>query len=287
MSMILVLATGASLAHKSAGPQVPTDPNLLVRTVIDNELKINEQDHTHWMYRTQRQEGEKSTVKEVVETRACDVDVLVSTNDQPLTAEQRQKENQRLQKLVSDPEEQRKKMKESQEDDQKATAMFKMLPDAFLYRYSSRNRSLVKLTFSPNPHFLPPSREAQVFHGMEGTMTIDAEKKRLVALDGHLAQDVEFFGGLIGHLNKGGRFSVQRAEVASGHWETTLISVQMNGKAIIFKTISLQQNDSMTQFRRVPEDLTPSQAAEILSKQGLAGGREAAVVTGAPGKGGN
>src|SRR5271170_2263953 len=59
MSMILVLATGASLAQQSAGPQVPTDPNLLVRTVIDNELKINEQDHTHWMYRTQRQEGEK------------------------------------------------------------------------------------------------------------------------------------------------------------------------------------------------------------------------------------
>jgi hypothetical protein len=39
---------------------------------------------------------------------------------------------------------------------------------------------------------------------MEGTMLVDAEKKRLVQIDGKLAQDVEFLGRLFGHLEKGG-----------------------------------------------------------------------------------
>jgi hypothetical protein len=247
----------------------PTDPNQLVRAVINNEIRINQQDHSHWMYRDQRQEAKKSTVKEVIEANDCDVDLLVSSNGQLLTPEQRQKENERVEKLVNNPEAQRKKMKEGREDDRKAAEMFKMLPDAFLYQYKQKEPSLTLLSFTPNPSFHPPSREAQVFHEMEGTMLVDAREKRLVELDGQLSQDVQFWGGLIGHLDKGGRFSVKRDEVAPGHWETTLIKVQMTGKVIIFKSISLQQMESMTDFHRVPEDLSPLQAADLLKQQDL------------------
>jgi hypothetical protein len=247
------------------------DPSQLVRAVINNELKINQQDRSHWMYRDQREEAKKSTVKEVIETKDCDVDLLVSSNGQILTPEQRQKENERIEKLASDPEAQRKKMKEGQEDDRKAMEMFKMLPDAFLYQYKQKERFLVLLSFTPSPAFHPPSREAQVFHAMEGTMLVDAREKRLVELEGELAQDVQFLGGLIGHLNKGGRFSVKRAEVVPGHWETTLIKIQMTGKVVIFKSISLQQMEAMTDFHRVPEDLSPLQAADLLRKQDPAG----------------
>ncbi len=255
------------LAQKVTEEQ--TDPNLLVRAVVNNELRINQQDRSHWMYRDQRQEARKSTVKEVIETKNCEVDLLVSSNGQLLTPEQRQKENERLEKLVTDPEAQRKKMKEGQEDDRKAAEMFKMLPDAFLYQYKQSGQSLILLSFTPNPRFHPPTREAQVFHEMEGTMLVDAREKRLVELDGELAQNVQFLGGLIGHLDKGGRFSVKRAEVIPGHWETTLIKVQMTGKVIIFKSISLQQMESMTDFDRVPEDLSPLQAADLLKQQDL------------------
>ena len=77
---------------------------------------------------------------------------------------------------------------------------------------------------------------------------------------------------------------MKRAEVGPGHWETTLINVQMNGKVIIFKTISLKQTDSMTHFRQVPEDLSPPQAAEMLKKQDSSGDREVAASGAAPGR---
>ena len=276
LSIMWLLISGPLFAQTISGKQAPTDATQLVRAVIDNELKSDEQDDSRWMYRTQRQERGKSTVKEVIETKDCEVDLLVSTNGKPLTADQRKEEHYRVEKLVNNVEEQHKKMKEEEEDDQKATDMFKMLPDAFLYRYGRKSRSLVELTFAPNPSFHPPSREAQVFHGMKGTMWVDARKKRLVELDGQLAQDVQFLGGLIGHLDKGGRFTVKRRQVAQGYWKTTLIDVQMSGKAIIFKSISLWQTDSMTDFRRMPKDLSPPQAAAILNqgtnRQALASG---------------
>lgn len=60
---------------------------------------------------------------------------------------------------------------------------------------------------------------------------------------------------------------VKQAEVAPGYWELTLLNVQMKGKALFFKTISVQQKYSRSSFKRVPDDLTIAQAAEILRTQ--------------------
>jgi hypothetical protein len=265
---VLLLLAGATFlpAQQSA----PADPKQLVRGVIDNELHESQGDQRRWMYRLQKQEGGKTAVNEVVVTRDCEIHLLLSMNGEPLTPDQRQKENERLQKLINDPDQQRKAKRDQQEDDHKAVEMFKMLPEAFLYRYTSNPGNLVELTFSPNPDFHSPSREAQVFHGMEGTMLIDAEKKRLVQIDGKLAQNVEFFGGLLGHLEKGGHFSVKRAELAPGQWVMTQLMVEMKGKALIFKSINLRENDLLSDFRPVPADLSPVQAADLLKNSGFA-----------------
>lgn len=264
VSIMAVFLAGATFLPAQQSPQV--DVKQLVRSMIENELDNSHRDQVRWMYRLQRREGDKSTVKEVVETKTCDIHFLLSLNGDALTPDQRQKENERLEKLVNDPEEQRKKKHEQQEDDHKAVEMFKMLPEAFLYRYGGNRGSLVELAFWPNPDFHPPSREAHVFHGMEGTMWVDAEKKRLVELDGHLAQDVEFLGGVFGHLDKGGRFTVRRSELAPGQWVVTGLIVEITGQALIFKSINLRQTDSMSDFRRVPADLNPAQAADMLKR---------------------
>ena len=103
-----------------------------MRSVIDNELNDSQRDQNRWMYRLRKQEGDKTTVKEVVETKNCEIHLLLSTNGEPLTSDQRQQENQRLQKLVNDPELQQKAKRDQGDDDRKAAEMFKMLPEAFL-----------------------------------------------------------------------------------------------------------------------------------------------------------
>jgi hypothetical protein len=76
--------------------------------------------------------------------------------------------------------------------------------------------------------------------------------------------EVKFGGGLLGHLEKGGRFAVKRAEISPSHWELTEITVNMQGKALLLKTISVQQKEVHADFQPVSDDLSLSGAAELL-----------------------
>jgi hypothetical protein len=172
-----------------------------------------------------------------------------------------------MQRLVSHPDEQRKLQQASKKKAEQGARLFNILPDVFVFGYASRQGDLVTLTFRPNPNFQPPSIEARVFHGMRGEMTVDAKQERLAALNGHLMEDVKFGGGLLGHLEKGGRFEVSQTEVTPGHWEMTVLAVDMRGKALLFKTICVQETESHSDFHRAPDDLTLAEAAAMLYGQ--------------------
>jgi hypothetical protein len=100
---------------------------------------------------------------------------------------------------------------------------------------------------------------------MEGTMWIDVHQKRLAGIEGVLTSRVSFGGGLLGHLDKGGTFSVRLKNVGSGHWGLDSLDVQMKGKALFFKTISVQQKERCTNYQPIPNAMTLRQAAQILT----------------------
>ena len=78
----------------------------------------------------------------------------------------------------------------------------------------------------------------------------------------------------IGHLEKGGRFTVKRAELAPGDWELTEMNVNMRGKALLFKTISVQQKELHSKFERVADDISLSDAANLLLRQNLVASKQ-------------
>jgi hypothetical protein len=241
--------------------------NDLARRVVTNELKFQDEDHAQWAYRQEKAESGKRQVSRIIETEDGDLSRLLSINDQPLAAEQLQKENQRIQELVRNPAKQRKLRRTQNTDKESGKRLFKMLPDAFVFNYAGREGDLIKLSFRPNLNFNPPSLDARVFHGMEGELWVEGKQERLAAINGHLMEDVKFGGGLLGHLDKGGRFEVRQVEVAAGHWEMAVMAVDMRGKALLFKTINVQQTETRSDFQRVPDDLTLTQAADILNGQ--------------------
>ncbi len=145
--------------------------------------------------------------------------------------------------------------------------LFNILPDVFVFSYAGCQGDLVTLTFRPNPNFKPHSIETRVFHAMQGEMTVDTKQERLAAINGHLMEDVNFGGGLLGHLNKGGKFEVRQAEVAPGEWEMTVLGVDMKGKALLFKTVGMQENENHTDFHRVPDGLTLAEARDLLNRR--------------------
>lgn len=158
--------------------------------MVTNELKFQDEDHGSWMYRQEKEEFGKREVKEVIETKDGALSRLLFIDGHPLTSKQQQKENQRIQKLVSNPAERRKLQRARKTEMEPGRRLFKMLPDAFVFNYGGHEGDLIKLSFRPDPNFQAPSREACVFHDMEGEMWIDKKQQRLTALNGHLTQDV-------------------------------------------------------------------------------------------------
>jgi hypothetical protein len=265
--IVTVILLGSNALAQSDFERFGMSAHDLVRKAVTNELKLQDGDHCHWMYRLEKEESGRKQVQEIIETTNGSLSRLLSIDGRPLDEKQQQKENQRLQRLVSHPDEQRKLQQASNKEAGQGARLFNILPDVFVFSYLGRQGDLVTLTFRPNPTFQPTSIEARVFHGMQGEIAIDTKQERLAALNGHLMESVKFGGGLLGHLDKGGKFEVKQAEVAPGHWEITVLSVDIKGKALLFKTIGVQETEDHIDFHQVSDDLTLTQAAEVLNRQ--------------------
>ena len=261
--LVSVILLGSATLSQSDSPR-PLSANDLARRVITNELKFQD-DHTNWMYRLEKEQYGKKQVEEIVETKEGSLSRLLSINERPLTAKQQEEEDQRVRELMTSRGAQKKLRRALDAETLQGRRLFKMLPDAFVFSYAGSDGNLVKLSFKPNPNFRPPSLEARVFHDMEGEMWVDCKPERLAAFNGHLTQDVKFGLGLLGHLDKGGHFEVRQAEVVPGHWDMSTMSLEMTGKALLFKNIGVQKMENRRGFQRVSDDLTLSQAVDILN----------------------
>lgn len=265
--VVLALLSGAALAQTRLSLQQPALTT--VKNVIYNELHPPTASNIHWKYRLAKTSGSKQETRTVVETRSGSLDRLVALAGQPLNGSQKADEDKRILKFVHNPNEQHKAEEARRKDAEQCDSFLKMIPDAFLFEYAGENGNAVKVIFKPNPRFQAPSREGRVLQQMAGDMWLDARQQRLISINGRLINEVKFGGGLLGHLAKGGEFTVKRAEIAPGDWELTELTVNMQGKALLFKSIAVQQKEVHSNFERMPDDLTLADAANVLLKQTL------------------
>lgn len=260
------------LAETQSNPQF--SPSDMVKSVIYNELHPSGVSDVRWKYRLDKESDGKQETREVVETKSGSIDRLLSNADRPLTQAQAGSESARIQRFSHSPEEQRKAEQTRRKDAEQCDAFMRMIPDAFLFDYAGESGNLVKVVFKPNPNFRPPSREGRVLQQMAGEIWVDARQKRLVSINGRLMNEVKFAGGFLGHLEKGGQFTVKRAELAPGDWEVTEMTVNMRGKALLFKSITVQQKELHSNFERIPDDLSVSDAANLLLRQTLVASKQ-------------
>jgi hypothetical protein len=246
------------------------NPIDLVGRASQNEIKANNVQY-YCMFKDATEYKDHSITKEIVRTPQGGLSTTLLLNGRPLTAEQRQKEDAKLQKFANDPEARRKRRESNQADDKRAELMLTSLPQAFLYTYVGTDRGpageeLVHLKFRPNPSFNPPNHETMVYLGMEGDMIIDGKAMRIAKIDGTLFKDVEFGWGILGRLYKGGRFIIVQRDVGGGHWEEVQETLQFSGKILLVKSLTIWSTETMTDFRPVPNNLTTAQALDLLHK---------------------
>ena len=273
LSLLLASAAAAGARAESAAPS----PAALVREAIRNEVASANSDQ-RYRFKDERKTAHLWQTKLIIETPEATAGMLIMQDGKPLNAEQRKAELARLENYLHNPDELSKKRKQEKEDADHTERILRAMPDAFLYEpdgtqegtasVGRRGDQLVRLKFRPNPKYDPPTRVEQVLTGMAGHVLVDANEKRIAEIDGTLEKEVGFGWGILGHLDPGGRFFVQQADVGNDQWEITHMELAFTGKILFFKKLDIRSNDSFSDFHPVPPNLTFAQAVDMLEREG-------------------
>ena len=275
-SFVLALF-GLSLVAQAQDRTPTQTPQQLVTDVMYNELHDRQCD-SYWQYRSIRVSGSQKVVREQVETSDGPIYRVIEDHNRPLDPEERKREDQRLEGLVTTPGAMTRVQQDHLKDEERMKKVIEMLPEAFLYEYQGPVRGDdVRLSFRPNPAFVPTTYEARIVHALGGTLVVNQRLKRMIDMNGEMLERVDFGYGFLGYIDKGGTFEIRREQVSDTHWKTSLVEVHIQGRVLLFHNVTKDQREARTDFRPVPHDISLTAAKELLDE--AAAGRTEARLT--------
>jgi hypothetical protein len=258
--LVLTFLVGLSVAARGL------DAKQIVQQAVQTELDASHNDHSHWLYYEADSKPSDSVKQWVAQAENLSLRRVLTLNGRLLsTAEQ----TRRMDRFIQDRQAQAKERKASQHDDDQAAEMLRLLPNGFVWTVTAANNTSTTLHFRPDPDFRPPDWETRVFAAMDGDMVVNNAQHRIVSLKGRLIHDVKFTFGLFGVLKTGGTFDVERRETGPSVWQITETHVHIQGYALLFKNISQNEDDVLSRFAPLPDNISVQQAkAELLKQPG-------------------
>jgi hypothetical protein len=266
--LALLLCTGLPAFGQGQG----IDAVGLVRRATQNEIAATGPTKPpYFMYKDTTRYKDHSITKQSIETTEGGLSRTIAKNGHALTPDEQAQADQKLKSFAYDPEARRKKLRANREDDQHSITLMRSLPDAFTYEVAGVTKApngdeMVHLRFKSKPGWNAPTRETRPLEGMEGEMIIDQTAGRIAEINGVLFKDVDFGWGILGRLNKGGKFIIHQAPVGGGKWEETEETLQFTGKILLVKNLTVWSTETLTDFHAVPSNLSTAQALELLQK---------------------
>jgi len=242
----------------------PQSAHDLVKDVVFNELQ-ERLTVSLWQYRAEKRVGSQTSVEQEIETVSGRVYRVLARQGRPLDQADQEKETERLNSLLRNSAEQARIDEEFQADEQRLQRLIAVMPEAFVYAYDGTADGNLRLSFRPNPAYNPATYEARIFHALTGGIWIQPQQKRLLKIDARIFAEVDFGFGLLGRIDKGGTFQIERQQVDRSRWKTSLVDVHVSGRMVLFKTISKDQHVVRSDFRPVPSNLTVQEAIAMLN----------------------
>jgi hypothetical protein len=277
-SLLPLALLPALLLAAPASDVISPNPEALVRKVVEREVAASQNSSVNHMFVSRKQTEHGSQTRRYVETSQAMAGMTIAYDDKPLSTDQQKAEQDRLDSLVRDPAELEKKRAREKEDAERVRRIVRALPDAFIFDNDGTEAGrpglgkpgsdLVRLKFHPNPTFQPPTRVEEILTGMEGVLLVDPKQLRIARIDGVLVREVGFGWGILGHLDKGGRFFVEQQDLGDGTWDVSRMTLRFTGKILLFKHLDIQSDEVYRDYRPVPSNLTFAQGVDMLKKHG-------------------
>jgi len=151
----ILLILGCPCYSGSPGPELQPSASDLMKDVVANEL-TDRTEHSNWMYHITKVVGLQTLTQIEVETEDGPVHRLLAINDAPLNSAQQDKETFRQEQLIRDPSQQLAIKKQNDADEHRLETLVRLLPSALLFQYDGWDGTYMRLSFWPDPAFVPP-----------------------------------------------------------------------------------------------------------------------------------
>jgi hypothetical protein len=257
----LVDAQNTLIAKDSVGtPLSPTPPLSLIQDAAKNELIALHHTNSYLRYRMRLVNEKGEQVRDLVESRDGTVARLILKDGKPLTSEQDQGEQQRLNDMIASPSAYARHIKNGDSEKKIADNLVPLMPVAMLYSYvpgqpqtgRSNGAQEIVLDYRPNPKFVPPNTEAEALTGLTGRIWIDAKTHYLVRMEGTISRPVNFGWGMLAHIYPGGSLVLDQTNAGGDRWIFTHFSMRLSVRALMVKTMSVHSQIEASEFQTLP-----------------------------------
>ena len=204
------------------------------------------------------------------------VGLTFERNGKPLTAEETAKQEEAARKYIAE----RKAMGEAEWKRRQAANRKKgssdedewlqEFPEALDYQVLGEElidgRAAVILQAEPRAGYSPKNMRAKVFEKMRGKLWIDKAEGELVRGDAETFDTVNIGFGILGKIEKGTHFHIERRKVGGSFWTQTEQSMKFDARVMLVKTFKQEIWSARSEFRH---------KSELLAVAGAGGGHAA------------
>ena len=132
-------------------------------------------------------------------------------------------------------------------------SFLKEFPDALDFKKVGEEmiggRRTLVLECEPRPGYKATNMRARMFEKVRGKIWLDAAEKQMVRIDAEMFDGVNIGWGMIGKVQKGTRFHLERRRVADGSWLPESQDIRFTARILVFKTLSQEEITRYSEFR--------------------------------------
>ncbi len=199
------------------------DSLLFERRVVRRELEADGSVRNQTVHTLRRDPWEEQIVTRVI-----------AKDDKPLSTDEIRKQEERLRKSVLDN---RRNPPKPKDDD----AWLQELPDALEFRRlgaeERAGRPAEVYSFAPRPGYHASHPRAKAFEKVRGRLWLDQADGEIVKLDAEVIDTIQIGFGVLGRIEKGTHFELERKKWDIGVWFEEWQRVRFDVRVMLVKTL--------------------------------------------------
>ncbi len=268
---LLLLSPAVVFAQAAPGLPPTDDPREIIRRAAENDHLNNQKarDYTYVEREEDRQLDSKgdvksteSTTREVMVLYGRQVARKVAHNDQPLTAKEAAKDEQRIQKLVDkwshETEEQRqKRLAQEAKEREQDRAFVREVAQAYDFRMEApetlNGRETFVIDAQPRPGYVPQTKEGKYLPKFRFRVWIDKAEYQWVKLDAEVIDTVSW-GLFLARLHPGSHVVVEQTRVNDEVWLPLRLQVKVDARLALLKRFDMEIDTTFRNYQKFRSD---------------------------------